>query len=131
MSPHRLMRQVMLCKSALPLVPARTLRCYSALMDPAWMWLDAAEDIAFGVDILLSVAAALARDLRLVDAPADGSSASRGEPVGTLDEKAATAPGAEQGARAGQPPRSAGSAAAVQPALAARRRPYGSCDLVT
>lgn len=96
------------------------------------MWLDAAEDIAFGVDILLSVAAALARDLRLVDAPADGSSASRGEPVGTLDEKAATAPGAEQGTRAGQPPRSAASAAAaVQLASAARRPPNGSCDLVT
>lgn len=101
-------------------------------MDPAtvaaWMWLDAAEDIAFGVDILLSAAAALARDLRLVDAPADGSGAFRGEPASTMDEKPAVAPGAEQGAGAGQLRRSAESAAAaVQQAAGARWRAHGSC----
>ena len=114
--------------------PAHAPRCYSALMDPAtvaaWMWLDAAEDIAFGADILLSAAAALARDLRWVDAPADGGGAARGEPASALDEKAAAAPGAEQGAgRRGSCPRSVKSAAgAVQKAAGDE---HGSCDRVT
>ena len=45
----------------------------------AWLWVDAAEDIAFGLDILLSAAAALATDLHLFDAaPGDLAGAERG-----------------------------------------------------
>ena len=99
-------------------------RCYSALVGPAtvaaWMWLDASEDIAFGADILLSAAAALAQDLRLIDTPADGRSATGSNVHSTLDEKAAAAAGGEQGAGTRQL-RNVENAAAIE------RQAAGAC----
>ncbi|KAK9831975.1 hypothetical protein WJX81_004730 [Elliptochloris bilobata] len=86
--------------------------CYSALAGPGlqdtWMWLDGAEDIAFGVDILLSAAAALAQDLRLFDAAAGGDGAigagGRALAAGSApDDKAGAAAGGLLGGSAAQP----------------------------